>query len=270
MFCHECVKNVEVTGAVYCFPKPRICYYKLNLKKIPNTVQNQTLQRFISYVKSQQVDKLPEFYSQLCDSDCVLVLKFCFEQAIKNQETYIFFQDLCKQLITTKEVLPEGLITGINTLERLAFFSNALTEIEGYKQANRQGNTVIHALCSNAQQTQWPFNFLRSLMLFERNESLAHALGHKNHQSMRPIDCYLAFNHNLAKLPDHEFSALLALIEIQSKTSQQSESGLLHAICQLLVKEKVNEQLDNAHQRVLLIASCFQTRVETVCTLLKI
>ena len=233
-------------------------------------MQSQTLQRFISHIKSQQVDKLPEFYIQLSESDCVIILKFCFEQAIKNQETYNFFQDLSKQLITTKKSLPEGLITGINTLERLAFFSNTLTEIEGYKQANKQGNTVIHGLCSNAQQTQWPFNFLRSLMLFERNESLAYALGHKNRQNMRPIDCYLAFNHNLAQLPDHEFSALLALIEIQSKTSQQSEPGLLHAICQFLVKEKINEQLDKAHQRVLLIASCFQTRVETVCTLLKI
>jgi len=233
-------------------------------------VQNQTLQRFISYIKTQQVDKLPEFYTQLSDSDCVLVLKFCFEQAIQNQEVYIFFQDLCKQLITEKKALPEGLITGINTLERLAFFSSALTEIEGYKQANRQGNTLVHALCTNSQQTEWPFNFLRSLMLFERNESLAHALGHKNHQRMRPIDCYLAFNHNLAKLPDHELSALLALIEIQSKTSEQSEPGLLHAICQFLVKEKINKQLDSTHPRILLIASCFQARVETVCTLLKI
>jgi hypothetical protein len=87
---------------------------------------------------------------------------------------------------------------------------------------------------------------------------------------MRPLDCYLAFNHDLKNLPDHELSALFTLIEVQTKTSQIAVPGLLSTICQFLVKNKVNKQVHPSHQRVLLIASSFQTDIKVVCKLLRL
>lgn len=231
---------------------------------------NSPLQTFIAFIKDQQIAQLPEFYSALDESNKLIILKFCFEQGIKNVETYAFFQELSAQLIKAEKKLPEPLISGINNLERVSFFTPALSSIEGYSQVNRQGNTLLHALCANTNQSELPFNYLRSLILFERNESLSRALGLTNQQSMRPIDCYLAFNHDLTNLPDHELSALFTLIEVQTKTSNVSVAGVLNAICQFLVKHKINLQLHAEHQRVLLIASSFQTNIGIVCKLLRI
>ena len=233
-------------------------------------MSNSVLTSFISLIKQQQLSKLPEFYLSLDESDKVLVLKFCFEQGTKSVEAYPFFQDLCVQLIKAHTKLPELFISGINTLERLSFFTPALSEVQGYSQTNRQDNTLLHALCSNTAQNEPPFNYLRSLVLFERNESIAQGLATMNNQSMRPIDCYLTFNHDLRNLPDHELSALFTLIEVQTKTSQIPVPGLLSTICQFLVKNKVNKQLHHSHQRVMLIASSFQTDIKVVCKLLRL
>ena len=233
-------------------------------------MHNESLQTFISCIQSQQVDKLPALYIQLNDAEATQIQKFCYQQAESNDEIYRFFQDLSSQLIISKGTLPEGLITGINTLNRLIFFSNAISSIEGYAQTNRQGNTLLHALLANSKQTTLPYNYLRSLMLFERNESLSLALAKKNEQKMRPIDCYLAYNDDLAELPDHELSALLTLIEIQSKSTQDNDPHMLNSICRLLVKKKLHKKLHNAHQRVLLIASSFLVTTSSVCKLLDI
>ena len=77
--------------------------------------------------------------------------------------------------------------------------------------------------------------------------------------NLTPIEAYMLANTNLNTLPAHEFTALLALIEIE--TTQQSidlknYANVIQAV-KILCK-KQNMTVDEELQRVLLIATYYE------------
>jgi hypothetical protein len=156
--------------------------------------------------------------------------------------------------------MPIGVIAGINDPARFTFFTPALKQNNGFSQANAQGNTALHILFANPHNSVPPFNYIRSLLLFESNEGLIHALKQRNNQQLTAIECYFAYNTHFNNLPAHELSALLALIEAQAQ---------LAAICKKLKASAHAHQLSENNHRILLLASTYKVSVSAVCDLLK-
>ncbi|KAF7775161.1 hypothetical protein PCIT_a1285 [Pseudoalteromonas citrea] len=221
----------------------------------------------IALIKQQDLSAVSELYAQSSSLENIAQLKFLYHSAQQNAQVYSFYQDLCTQLCKTKP-LPQGVIAGINDQSRLTFFTPALKFNNGFSLINEQGNTALHILFSNPQNVVPPFNYIRSLLLFESNEGLTHALKLRNNQQLTTIECYFAYNPHFNDLPAHEFSAVLALIEAQTQLLPQ-QPHVLTAICHKLKSSKHVHQLDERNHRILLLASTYQVSTSTVCGLLK-
>ncbi|WP_105167704.1 hypothetical protein [Pseudoalteromonas sp. T1lg23B] len=228
--------------------------------------QQESIIKLVELIKHQDAQALIEFYQQSNSNDNIAQLKYLYQQAQSDQTLYQFFQDLVSTLFEKKPI-PKLLIAGINDIDKLTFFTPALSASEGFNQQNEHGNTVLHTLLGRSQPIAPPFNYVRSLMLFERNESLAKALACKNAQQLMPMDCYLAFNPCFDALPAHELTAALALLEAQVK-QQPSQASTLLLICKHLKKSPNFSKLDGNNHRILLLGAAFECASEEVMTLL--
>ncbi|CAM4249279.1 hypothetical protein [Pseudoalteromonas byunsanensis] len=228
--------------------------------------QQESVIKLVELIKHQDAQALIEFYQQSNSNDNIAQLKYLYQQAQSDQALYLFFQDLVSTLFEKKPI-PEPLIAGINDIDKLTFFTPALSACEGFDQQNEQGNTVLHALLGRLHPAPPPFNYIRSLMLFERNESLAKALASKNNQQLMPMECYLAFNPCFDTLPAHELTAALALLEAQVK-QQASQASTLMLICKHLKKSADFSKLNGNNHRILLLGAAFECANEEVLTLL--
>ncbi|OHU86806.1 MULTISPECIES: hypothetical protein [Pseudoalteromonas] len=227
--------------------------------------QQESVIKLVELIKHQDAQALVEFYQQSNSSDNIAQLKYLYQQAQSDQSLYQFFQDLVSTLFEKKPI-PKPLIAGINDLDKLTFFTPALSASEGFDQQNEHGNTILHALLGHSHPTPPPFNYIRSLMLFERNESLAKALACKNNQQLMPMECYLAYNPCFDTLPAHELTAALALLEAQIK-QQNSQASTLVQICKHLKKSTNFAKLDSNNHRILLLGAAFECANEEVMTL---
>ncbi len=230
----------------------------------------QHIQTLISLLQKNDVKGLLQHYLASNESENLVQLAFVFQQGQKNLARFEFYQQLATEFIQSKG-LPTVLIAQINSSDALNFFTPALQLGDNFNQTNQQQRNVLHALFAgkpSAQsdaQPQPPFNYLRSMMLFESNEALHDALCQRDSQSFTPIELYLFANQNLTTLPDHEFTALLAMIEIESKKHAIDSTNYLpivNSVNQHCLSQ--SRQVDSELQRLLLIATYFEKSVAQI------
>lgn len=226
------------------------------------------MQTLINLLKKGDVKALAQHYKTSNESENIAQLAFVFQQGLKNTTMFEFYQGLGVKFIQSKG-LPMILIKNIDSSEALSFFTPALQVDENFKKTNEQQRNVLHALLAGNQKmqnnAQPPFNYLRSMMLFESNETLHEALCQRDHQQLTPIEVYLSANQTLTDLPDHEFTALLAVIEIESKKQDINTANFIPVTQQLKMRclEQsfvVNPQM----QRLLSIGTYYQKSIEQV------
>ncbi|MCO7186929.1 MULTISPECIES: hypothetical protein [unclassified Pseudoalteromonas] len=225
-----------------------------NSQTAPDTTQAVT--DMIQAIHSHSLARILTCYEQATPAERSAQLRHCFDAASNHTANYEHYQNITAHCVT-HHGLPSSVIAGINNSERLDFFMPALQAANAFNVTNHQGNTFLHCLFANPQNPLPPFNYIRSLLLFERNESLADALVVRNHQGLNALEVYLGFNPHYCELPQHELAAWLALCEAQRKLSGVNRDNL----------EKVMSQLSADPQRkgrLILIASYYQVSVSSL------
>ena len=178
----------------------------------------QHMQTLIDLLSKNEGVALLNHYLASKESENVVQLAYLFQQGMRGLPTFDYYQQLATLFIESKS-FPTALIAQIKTNDTLSFFTPALQLTENFKKTDHLQRNVLHYLFAGNQLTEnkQPFNYLRSMMLFESNETLRGALCQRDNKNLTPLEVYLFFNKVLTPLPPHEFNALLALIEIESK-----------------------------------------------------
>jgi len=224
------------------------------------------LQTLINLLVKNDLKALLQHYLESSGTENIDQLGFMFQQG--QIKSFDFYQQLATSFIETKG-LSIGLIAKIKTNNTLNFFTPALQIESNFNKTDRQQRNVLHHLFTNSQlsadNTQPPFNYLRSMMLFGSNEALLNGLCQRDQQNLTPIEAYLFANENLAPLANHELTALLALIEIENKqqeVDQTNYSLLIQAVSAIC---RGQDQLTNHElQRIMLIATYYTTSIKQV------
>lgn len=209
---------------------------------------------------------LLQHYLVSTESENIAQLAYLFQQGRSKPSRFDFYQQLATKLIESKG-LPTALIAKIKTNDTLSFFTTVLQLKDNFTKTDHQQRNVLHYLLAGNElvASTPPFNYLRSMMLFGSNETLRDALCQRDQNNLTPIEVYLFFNQDLTTLPDHEFSALLALIEIESNQQTVNATNYI-PIIQAVTKlcrgqvQNVNSEL----QRLILIAIYFTKAVEDI------
>ncbi|KZN58854.1 hypothetical protein [Pseudoalteromonas luteoviolacea] len=220
---------------------------------------DQAVADLILAIKSKDIAKICNAYQKHDDSARAAQLKFCFETANSQPNNYEHYQNIAAQCIVAHG-LPSGVIAGLNNSDRVTFFMPALQACEAFSQTNHQGNTFLHALFANAEHALPPFNYIRSLLLFESNEALVQALRSRNQHNLTPIECYFIYNLRTTAMPEHELTALFALIEAERADDSQPDIRNIKHVKSVLQKLS----FDKNNQQLLVIASYYQTPVESI------
>ena len=149
----------------------------------------------------------------------------------------------------------------------LSFFTSALQLEDNFKKTDHfQNNTLHYLLAGNKSiENKTPFNYLRSMMLFGSNDTLRDALCQRNYKGLTPIEVYLFSNPNFTPLPQHELTALLALIEIERK-QQAVEINNCIPIVEAIGKLGKNQNIpmNSELQRLILIAIYFEKPIQLI------
>ncbi len=216
----------------------------------------QHMQTLINLLSKNDDNALLQHYLSSEESENVVQLAHLFQQGISSLSKFNFYQQLATKLIESKN-LPAALIAQIKTNDTLSFFTPALQLKDNFKYVDLQQRNVLHYLLAGNKLTvnQPPFNYLRSMMLFGSNGALRDALCQRDSQNLTPIELYLLSNQDLTTLPPHELTALLALIEIESKQQIVDETNYLATI-QAVGKLCANQvqPVSSELQRLILIA----------------
>ncbi|WP_046005719.1 hypothetical protein [Pseudoalteromonas rubra] len=210
----------------------------------------------IQAIHSHDLARIKHCYEQATGSERTAQLRHCYEAADNHPANYEHYQNIVAHCVS-QHGLPAGVIAGINTTERLDFFMPALQAANAFNVTNHQGNTFLHCLFVNPANSLPPFNYIRSLLLFERNESLGEALIVRNHQKLNALETYLSFNPHHHELPQHELTAWLALCEAQRKLNGVDSDNLAK------VMAHVRGRAESTH-RLTLIASYYQVSVSSL------
>lgn len=188
-----------------------------------------SIQLLNARIKQQQFDELNNDFKKLTEVQQVMQLNYLFESALRMSIKYDFMQNIAVRILTTNTP-PAQFIEQLTSLDALSFFTPALKLNKGFISIDNGGNNVLHNAFKHASPTQLPFNYIRSLMLFESNEALLHALAQTNQQGLTPVACYIAYAHKPNIPVKHEFSALLALMEIEQKQNSAAKLKLLEVL----------------------------------------
>ncbi len=224
---------------------------------------NENIRTLVSLLTKKDFKGLLQHYMLSSEDDNISQLAFVYQQGQKSSAVFEFYQQIATKFIESKG-LPELLINQINQSDALSFFTPALKLDDNFTKTNQQQRNCLHyLLAGNHQQkeakNQVPFNYLRSMMLFESNEKLSNALLQRDCKNLTPVEVYLQVNGDLTSLPAHEFTALLALIEIE--TMQQAIMPVNYTGVIKAVKKHCNSQkvpITNELQRIMLIATYYQ------------
>jgi len=224
------------------------------------------IQTLISLLTKKDFKALLAFYQQSNEIENIDQLAFVYQQGQKSLSVFEFYQQIATKFIECKG-FPQTLIKQINTSDSLSFFTPALQQNENFNKINQQHRNALHFLLAGTAQTSElpPFNYLRSMMLFESNEPLSAALKQRDCKNLTPIEVYMLANTNLNTLPAHEFTALLALIEIetvQQPFDLKNYKNIILAVRQLCKKQNIT--VDEELQRVLLIATYYEKSTNQV------
>lgn len=228
----------------------------------------QHLQILINLLQKNNLKTLLQHYLDSSEIQNTAQLGFMFQQGEIKLANFDYYQQLAMSFIETKG-LSHSLIAKIKTNSTLNFFTPALQIADNFKKVDPQQRNVLHYLFTNnkmiSASSQPPFNYLRSMMLFGSNNALRNGLCQRNQQNLTPIEAYLFTNKNFTPLANHELTALLALIEIESKQQEvnQTNYSLFIKTISIFCKEQAllaNHEL----QRTILIATYYTTSIQQV------
>jgi tRNA splicing endonuclease len=224
------------------------------------------LQRLIHFLTKNDIKSLLQHYLDSTEAENIVQLGFMFKQG--QIKSYDFYQQLATGFIENKG-FSVGLIAKIETNNTLNFFTPALQTVDNFGKIDSKQRNVLHYLFTNNKlltaNAQPPFNYLRSMMLFGSNKALNDGLCQRDQQNLSPIEAYLFTNINFTTLANHELTALLALIEIESRQQEVVQSNydtLIHAVgksCRDQAKA-INHDL----QRIILIATYYTVSIDQV------
>ena len=209
---------------------------------------------------------LLDHYKNSEESENVAQLAYLFHQGMNDITSFDVYQQLATKLISSKN-LPLSLIAQIKNSDTLSFFTSALQLEDNFKKTdNFQSNTLHYLLAGNKSiENKTPFNYLRSMMLFGSNDTLRDALCQRNSKGLTPIEVYLFSNPNFTPLPQHELTALLALIEIERKQQAVEINNcipIVEAIGRL--GKNQNIPMNSELQRLILIAIYFEKPIQLI------
>jgi hypothetical protein len=228
----------------------------------------QHMQTMTDLLIKNDFDALLEHYVTSSEPENISQLAYLYLQGQKSTIKFGFYQQIATKWIA-KKGLPVALIAEFKTSELLSFFTPVLQLTGNFNKTNKQQRNVLHYLAAGDQASVThvvpSFNYLRSMMLFERNEALCNALCQRDSQNLTPVEMYLFTNKNLSDLPTHELSALFALIEIENKLQAVDDANYelitqnVAKICRSQV-QVINDDL----QRLLLIATYYKKPIQQV------
>ncbi|TYK65108.1 hypothetical protein [Colwellia echini] len=226
------------------------------------------LQTLINLLTKNDLKLLLQHYIDSSEIENNEQLGFMFQQSEIKPSNFSYYQQLATGFIKVKGI-SKSLISKLKTHNTLSFFTPALQIKDNFKVTDDQHRNVLHFLFTNnkvlSANKQPPFNYLRSMMLFGSNNALRDALCQRNEQNLTPIECYLFTNNNLAPLANHELTALLALIEIESKQQEVNNVNYplfikkVRELCQGSTPSEIEEL-----QRVVLIATYYKISIQSV------
>ncbi|ALS34150.1 hypothetical protein PTRA_a3143 [Pseudoalteromonas translucida KMM 520] len=176
-----------------------------------------------------QLDELDNDFKQLTPAQQANQLMHLYQSAQRMSVKYNFMQNVAIRILTNNP-LPTSFISQLSTLDALSFFTPALKVNKGFLAQNEASNTVLHTVFKQPDANNLPFNYVRSLMLFESNDDLLKALALPNQQGLTPVACYIAYANKPTTPIKHEFSALLALMEMEQKQNAQAKQQLLNVL----------------------------------------
>jgi hypothetical protein len=226
----------------------------------------QHIQTMLDFFMKNDNQGLLQHYQTSEESENIAQLAYLFHQGMSDISKFDIFQQLATKLIASKN-LPTALIAQIKTSDTLSFFTSALQIQDNFKKTDNLQRNALHYLLAGNQlaDNKTPFNYLRSMMLFGSNETLRDALCQRDAENLTPIETYLYSNKNLNALPHYELTALLALIEIESK--QQDVDAANYKKIILVVNKLCHSQvrvMNNELQRLILIAIYFAKPIKDI------
>ncbi|WP_149981279.1 hypothetical protein [Pseudoalteromonas rhizosphaerae] len=170
-------------------------------------------------MQQHQLQAIVDSFASLSTIQQAMQLQHLYSSAQRMSVKYTYLQNIATRILT-QHSLPTAIISQLNNTDQLSFFTPGLKFNHGFTQQNQQQQNVLHRLFSECSEAKLPFNYVRSLMLFESNENLLQALAQVNDIGLTPVASYIANNPAQHSLPKHEFSALLALMEVEFKQNQ--------------------------------------------------
>ncbi len=223
------------------------------------------LQQFVSALSSGNIEQIMAQYVEADEAQKLGQLAFLYTQGQKSPEAFEPYQQLATKLLAASP-MPKSLIGKINNAALLTFFTPALQCNWHFNVVDSHQRNVLHYLMLGADgQGTPPFNYLRSLMLFESNEMLQQALVQKDEDGFTPLELYFYSNENLAPLPNHEFTAVLALIEFQSNNEgidTRHYHHILSALTELCLNKRI--AMKNDLQRLQFVAYFYGENVDVL------
>ncbi|TWX52581.1 hypothetical protein [Colwellia hornerae] len=226
----------------------------------------QHMQTFCYLLSKNDDNALRQHYLASGESENIVQLAYLFQQGINESVTFEFHQKLATTLIASK-CFPSALIAQIKTNDTLSFFTPGLQLQDNFKQTDHQQRNALHYLLAGNKvvASKPPFIYLRSMMLFGSNDTLRDALCQRDHANLTPIEVYLSANQNLNSLPAHELTALLALIEIESKQqtlATMNYSQVIKAVTEICHRQ--NKGINSELQRLILIAIYYKKAINDI------
>jgi len=226
------------------------------------------LQTLVSLLTKMDLKALLQHYLDSSETENIDQLGFLFKQGQIKSSSFGFYQQLATSFIEKKGI-SSLLIAKIKTNDTLSFFTPALQIEENFNRVDPQQRNVLHYLFTNNQlaehSTQPPFNYLRSMMLFGSNMALRSGICQRDQQNLSPIEGYLFINKNFSLLANHELTALLALIEIESKQQAVEQKNYPLAIQAVQTLCRDQDQTPNLElERIMLIAAYYSISIHQV------
>jgi len=228
----------------------------------------QHIQIMVDLLTNNDFNALLEHYLTSSEAENISQLAFIYLQGQKSLIKFGFYQQIATDFIKKKS-LPLPLIREFKTNEMLSFFTPVLKLKDNFNAKDNHQRNVLHYLLAGDQSrvthVEPSFNYLRSMMLFESNETLCIALCQRDSKNFTPVEVYLYSNQNLSLLPTHELSALFALIEIEKKQQVVDEINyklIIQAVAKICHSQvqPVNIELE----RLLLIATYYNKPIQKI------
>ncbi|MBA6381485.1 hypothetical protein H4J69_00400 [Colwellia sp. BRX10-9] len=226
----------------------------------------ENMQTFIALLSADDDNDLRQHYLASSESENIIQLAYLFQQGIAQVASFDFYQQLTTTLIASK-ILPVALIAQIKTNDTLSFFTPALQVQDNFTKTDRRQRNALHYLFAGNKvvASTPPFIYLRSMMLFGSNNTLRDALCQRDHENLTPIEVYLSTNQNLISLAPHELTALLALIEIESKQqplATTNYSKVIKVLAELCSRQ--DKHFDSELQRLILVAIYYKKAINDI------